>query len=255
MSVNNTKSKFDQIRIHLFGFYWKIVYDWSFSLSALIAYNLLTSLLPLILCLFAVASFFFSDNPDALTNIRGRLVKTFPDQDFSIAADALLKSLSEKAGIIFFLTFAVSVFTASRLLIVADDVLTIIYRIRERRVIAQNIHAIKMLLAFIILMPAILLCSFAPAILTHSEKFYKVGIALSGGLFGFILFELVYYFVPKRQMYWRDTYVESFSYINNLNFFIYLDGVEHYLAQLVYKFLLLFFQYIFMNLCLIMLVN
>jgi uncharacterized BrkB/YihY/UPF0761 family membrane protein len=218
MSVNNTKSKFDQMRTHLSGFAWKIVYDWSFSLSALIAYNLLTSLLPLMLCLFAVASFLFADNPDVLTNIRGRLVKTFPDQGLSNAADTLLKSLSKKAGIIFLITFIVSVFTASRLLIVADDVLTIIYRMRERPVLAQNIHAIKMLLAFIILMPAILLCSFAPAILTGSEQYYQVGTTLSGGLFGFILFELIYYYVPKRQMYWRDTYVESFSYINKLNF-------------------------------------
>jgi membrane protein len=145
MSQSVTKIKTDKLT--LFG--WKIIYDWSFSLSALIAYYLLISLLPLILSMFAVVSLIFGDNIKFQNQMRDRLIKAYPEGGLNDVLNALLNSLSKQAGLVFIISFIISIFTGSRLFIGFDDVLTIIYRIRERTILDQNILAIKMILAFI----------------------------------------------------------------------------------------------------------
>lgn len=218
MLARTTKPRLDLTKAHLSQFGWKIIHDWSFSLAVIIGYNLLVSLLPLLLSLFAIATLVFS--PAVLESIRTRLVQAFPNENLGQGVDTLLKSLSNQAGLVFFISFCISVFSGSRLLIAIDDSLTIIYRVRERPAVAQNIHAIKMLLIFIILIPVIIITSALPAIFISGEEYYQLGTTASSVLFVFILFELLYYYVPKRQMYLDNTYVKSFFYINKLKFFL-----------------------------------
>ncbi|CAF0903423.1 unnamed protein product [Adineta steineri] len=208
----NAKEKFGRFKFHSIQFFWKIVHDWSFSLSSLIGYNLLVSLLPLILCLFSIATLIFQGDQAVIDNIRNRLINAFPkDEGIADIIDGLLKSLSQQAGLVFLITFCVSVFAGSRLMIGIDDVLTIIYRIRERSAIDQNIHAIKMLLSFIILMPLLLISSSAPAVLTKHEGLAQIGTALGSAIFGFLLFELIYYNVPNRKMLFRNTWAGALA--------------------------------------------
>jgi len=214
MSLSNTKLNLNRINDKLSLFGWKIIYDWSFSLSALIAYYLLISLLPLMLSMFAVVSLIFGNDVKFQNQMRDRLIKAFPEQGLIDVTDALLNSLSKQAGLVFIISFIVSIFTGSRLFIGLDDVLTIIYRIRERTILNQNILAIKMILAFIIIMPVIILFSSMPAILEKHESFYQFLTVISSGVFSFTFFQLVYIILPKRQMNWRHTYVERIYFFS-----------------------------------------
>ncbi|CAF1199723.1 unnamed protein product [Adineta ricciae] len=209
MSLSNTKTNCDRINGKLALFTWKVINDWSFSLAALIAYYLLISLLPLILSMLAVVSLIFGNDPKFQQQIRDRLVKAFPEQGLADIIDALLHSLLTQAGLVFIISFVISLFTGSRLFIGFDDVLTIIYRIRERSILNQNILAIKMILAFVIIMPFIVIFSSVPAILEKHESFYQFLTTLSSGVLSFIFFQLIYLILPKREMSWRHTWCGS----------------------------------------------
>jgi uncharacterized BrkB/YihY/UPF0761 family membrane protein len=134
------------------------------------------------------------------------LIKAFPEQGLTDILDALLGSLSKQAGWVFLVSFLVSVFTGSRLFIGFDDVLTIIYRLRERTILNQNILGIKMILAFITIMPFIIIFSSIPAIMEKHESFYQFLTTVFGGILTFIFFQLIYLILPKRRMNWRNTY-------------------------------------------------
>ena len=208
MSTSNIKQKFDHFRSRSATFGWKLINDWSFSLSALLAYNLLISLLPLVLCIFAVASLIFGNDPTTLATLRARLLDAFPQQGLIEVMDALLKSLSNQAGLVFIVSLVVSIFTGSRLFIAIDDVLTIIYRIRERTILNQNIQAIKMLLAFIVLTPFIIIFATVPAVMKNNEYFYHFLIPLLTGALSFVLLNIIYRLVPQRKISWSNTCVD-----------------------------------------------
>ena len=186
-------------------FAWKFIYDWSFSLSALIAYYLLISLLPLILSMFAVVTLIFGDNGKYENQIRNRLVKAFPEQGLTEIIDALTSSLSKQAGLVFIVSFLIALFTGSRLFAGLDDVLTIIYRIRERTILNQNMLAIKMIIAFVTIMPFIIICASVPAIMDRQESMYQLLTTIFSGISSFLFFQLIYVILPKRHMTWRHT--------------------------------------------------
>lgn len=220
MSQSTPKLNLKRISDKLSLFGWKIIYDWSFSLSALIAYYLLISLLPLTLSMFAVVSLIFGDDPKFQNQIRDRLIKAFPEQGLTDIIDALLNSLAKQAGLIFLISSIVSIFAGSRLFIGLDDVLTIIYRTRERTILNQNILAIKMILAFITIMPFIIIFSSIPAIMERHESFYQFLTTAFSGLLTFIFFQLIYIILPKRQMSWKHTYAKLIPFSNNhISFF------------------------------------
>jgi uncharacterized BrkB/YihY/UPF0761 family membrane protein len=209
MFQSDTRTNLQRITAKLSLFGWKIINDWSFSLSALIAYYLLISLLPLILSMFAIISLIFGSDVKFQNRIRDRLVKAFPEQGLSDVIDALLNSLSKQAGLVFGVSFVISIFTGSRLFIGLDDVLTIIYRIRERTILNQNILAIKMILAFVTIMPFMIIFSSMPAIMEQHESFYQFLTTVFSGILAFIFFQLVYIILPKRPMNWKHTYVNK----------------------------------------------
>lgn len=198
------------LRYKFVRFSWKLIFDWSFSLSALIAYYLLISLLPLVLCIFAVVSLIFGENPKFQNQIRDRLIKAFPEQGLTEIVDALLNSLHQQAGLVFIISFIISLFTGSRLFIGFDDVLTIIYRIRERSIVEQNILAIKMIAAFVVIMPFIIIFSSIPALMAQDESVYQFLSTVLGTLFTFIFFQIIFYILPKRRMALKNTSVSLF---------------------------------------------
>ncbi|UJR36500.1 hypothetical protein I4U23_029221 [Adineta vaga] len=251
MSFSTTKTNLDRINGKLSLFAWKIIYDWSFSLAALIAYYLLISLLPLILSMFAVVSLVFGNDPKFQNRIRDRLVKAFPEQGLTDVIDALLHSLSTQAGLIFIISFVISLFTGSRLFIGFDDVLTIIYRIRERTILNQNILAIKMILAFVAIMPFIIIFSSVPAILEKHESFYQFLTTVSSGVFSFIFFQLIYTILPKRPMSWRQTWCGSLVAAVGLQFLLLIfplyvhEFMADYVGQLGFIIIILLLFYLF----------
>ena len=188
-------------------FSWKIITDWSFSLSALIAYYLLISVLPLMLSIFAVVTLIFGDQDRFQQLIRDRLIKAFPEQALAEVVDTLLNSLSQQAGLVFGISFAVALFTGSRLFIGLDDVLTIIYRIRERQILEQNILALKMILGFVFIMPFIIIFFSISIFVERNEWIYRSLSTILGALFTYGFFQLNYLILPKRRMLLKNTSV------------------------------------------------
>ncbi|CAF1164862.1 unnamed protein product [Adineta steineri] len=236
-------------KLSLFG--WKIIYDWSFSLAALIAYYLLISLLPLILSMFAVISLIFGSDAQFQTQIRDRLIKAFPEEGLADVLDALLASLSKQAGLVLIISFVISMFTGSRLFVGLDDVLTIVYRIRERTILNQNILAIKMISAFVIIMPFIIIFSSLPAILQKHESFYQFLTVLSSGILSFVFFQLIYIILPKRPMSWRNTWCGSLIAAVGLQILLLLfplyvhEFMANYVGQLGFIIITLLLFYLF----------
>ncbi|CAF2550713.1 unnamed protein product [Rotaria sp. Silwood2] len=251
MLLDNTKVNLKQFHVKLSLFGWKLIYDWSFSLAALIAYYLLISLLPLILSMFAVVTLISNNDINFQNQIRDRLIKAFPEKGLSDILDQLLNSLSKQAGLVFIISFIVSIFTGSRLFIGLDDVLTIIYRIRERTILNQNILAIKMVLAFITIMPFIIILSSMPAIMQKHESFYQFLTTVFSGLFSFIFFQLIYMIVPKRQMNWKHTWCGALLAAVGLQLILLIfpwyvhEFMADYVGQLGFVIIILLLFYLF----------
>lgn len=213
MSIGSMKETFSRFRIEFANFGWKIINDWSFSLAALIGYYLLISLLPLILCLFSATYLLFGNDEFFVNQTRDRLLESFPQQNFAEIVTNLADSLVGQAVSVFVISFLVAIFAGSRLFIGIDDVLVIIYRLRERSILNQNFHAIKMLLVFIILMPVIVISSSLLALLKSHEKSYYFLIVFLSGLFLFFLFMSIFYFVPSRTMRWGKMFVNENAFV------------------------------------------
>ena len=208
MTTSRLQLRWEQTcsQLRLFGL--KFIFDWSFSLSALIAYYLLISVLPLVMSIFAVIILIFGDDTTFLNDIRDRLLQAFPKEGVADVVNTLIQSIMHKAGIIFALSFVVAVFSGSRLFIGIDDVLTIVYRIRERTILDQNVQGLKILFAFVILAPFIIVISSIPALMKAHQGFYHFLVGILGGLLAFTLFNLIYRVVPKRKMSFRNTCVD-----------------------------------------------
>ncbi len=96
----------------------------------------------------------------------------------------------------------------------------LIYHLRPRTFIRQNLVAIGMLLLFVVLIPLMVAASSAPAIvasLATAIPFLKqnstiatlittVGGILSGIIVGFILFEAIYFVMPNQKISWRNSW-------------------------------------------------
>lgn len=251
MASTTTKLNLNRFNDKLSLFGWKIIYDWSFSLAALIAYYLLISLLPLILSLFAVVSLIFGNDVKFQNQLRDRLIKAFPEQGLSDVIDALLNSIAKQAGLVFTISFIVSIFAGSRLFVGLDDVLTIIYRLRERTILNQNVLAIKMIIAFVIIMPFIIIFSSMPAIMERHESFYQFLTTLFSGILSFILFQIIYLIVPKRQMTWRHTWCGALIASIGLHFLLMIfplyvhQFMADYVGQLGFIIITLLLFYLF----------
>lgn len=251
MASTTTKLNLNRFNDKLTLFGWKIIYDWSFSLAALIAYYLLISLLPLILSLFAVVSLIFGNDVKFQNQLRDRLIKAFPEQGLSDVIDALLNSIAKQAGLVFTISFIVSIFAGSRLFVGLDDVLTIIYRLRERTILNQNVLAIKMIIAFVIIMPFIIIFSSMPAIMERHESFYQFLTTLFSGILSFILFQIIYLIVPKRQMTWRHTWCGALIASIGLHFLLMIfplyvhQFMADYVGQLGFIIITLLLFYLF----------
>ncbi|CAF1475789.1 unnamed protein product [Rotaria magnacalcarata] len=251
MLSNETKETITRIRRQLSLFGWKILYDWTFSLAALIAYYLLISLLPLAVSLFAVVSLIFNDREEFQKRMRDRLTVTFPERGFNDTIDSLFNSISKQAGVLFAVGFVISIFTGSRLFVGIDDVLTIIYRIRERTILDQNFLALKMILAFITITPFIILFSSVPAILESHQGFYQFLVIFTSCILSFIFIELIYVIVPKRQMRWKHTWCGALVAAVGLQLVLLIfpwyvhQFMNDYAGQLGFVIVILLFFYLF----------
>jgi membrane protein len=247
------------------GFFNKFNNDWVMNFASALAFNLITAILPILIAIIAIVGFVFGSlDPTAETQLIDHLKSIFPGSgDFVPLA---LASLNKNAGILSIIAILLAIFGGSRLFISMEGYFDIIYHVRPRGVIKQNIMAITMLLIFIVLtVPMVLAASLPTFILTVFKTlslsqlvgnsvlnfiFWVIGILVS--LFiSWVLFEAIYIVVPNQHISFRKSWPGAIIAAVLLQIYLQLFPlyVKHFLGSytgnIALAIILLFFFYYF----------
>jgi membrane protein len=204
----------------LMGFWTKTNNDWVFNLSGLLAYNFLMSIFPILLVLLAVAGLILGNlSPATYTQFQHDLQTALPQGGtiLSVAAN----NLSRSAGVLFVVGLVTALYAGSRLFVTIENCFGVVFRLRARTFLRQNVMAIGMLLLYAILIPVVALASIIPsAIMQALGSLGRNGVVgllsdVAGVVISFIfacvLFAAIYIVVPNRPVRfseaWRGTLV------------------------------------------------
>lgn len=188
-------------------FWSKINEDWVLNLSGMLAYNYLTATAPLALVALAIAGMALGFISPATFDAYVRaLAAHLPAGGERLVAGAL-KSLSASAGVLLVIAIAAAIFAGSRLFIALESCFAVIYRVRNRALPRQNAMAIGMTLLYALLAPLAfiasgqisgLLSALHLAKATSGNVFIYLGGLIAGVIISFLLFFVMYMFVPNR---------------------------------------------------------
>lgn len=198
--------------------------DWVMNFAGIMAYNLMLAIFPIAIAILGITGLILSGDPTFKASIihqagkiagLGSLVQLAADQ------------LGRDGGILVIIAILTAVFGGSRLFVTLEGILDLLYRVRPRPIIRQNIVAVAMLILFIILIPIMAVASAIPSLLSLilSSSTLKsipvlstltsgIGGKIIGGLVspivgvlvGFILFEAIYFVVPNQKISWRNSW-------------------------------------------------
>src|SRR5689334_12814789 len=139
----------------LLRFWQKMSNDWVFNLSGLLAYNILMTIFPILLALLAFAGFVLSSiSPGGQQALVDAIANALPGGSAGaggVVVEVVLNNLRRQAGGIFIIALIVAVFTGSRLFVTLENCFGVIFRLRGRGMLRQNLMAIGMLLLFVVL--------------------------------------------------------------------------------------------------------
>ena len=251
-------------------FFTKFNNDWSMTFAAALAYSLLTAVVPIVIALFSILG--FALGPRQIHDILQTITKILPA--LSSQQDVIqhsLNQLSSQAGFLALIAVLLALFGGSRLFVGLEGFLDIVYRVRPRTFIPQNIMAIIMMLLFIILVPVMFFAatlpsfilqlvyvvpmlkkfSFISVITTNPVTTYLAG-ALGGLLAAFILFIAIYIVVPNQRINLRHSWLGALVSAISLELFITIVFpfyttyfMKNYVGQAGFAVILLVFFYYF----------
>jgi membrane protein len=207
-------------------FITKLNNDWAMSSASALAYNLIVAIVPIAVALLSGLGFTVGRlNPDVQAQLVIRLEEILPFSSFteSLLQPALI-SLSRNAGFLSVIAIFASIFGGSRLFVSIEGYFDIIYRVRTRKVIAQNVMAISMMLVFLVLIPVMVFASSVPALLAALFENAAINylpavvfLAQSGFLLSalsilaslmasWILLETIYMVVPNQKISFKQSW-------------------------------------------------
>jgi len=198
----------------LTAFWNKINNDWIFNLSGLLAFNFLLASFPLLLVLLAIVGFTFGaiDAHTEQALIRN-LAQAFPSQTGTTLIDAAISNLRRSAGVLLALGIIMAIFFSSRMFIVIENCFGIIYRLRAREIVQQNLIALGLLVLYIILIPLVFLASIVPnalieTIVPTGFGWFLAQVLSSVGtlIVAVIGFGILYLVVPNRRFTLRGVW-------------------------------------------------
>jgi len=244
-------------------FLTKFTNDWSMNLAAGLAYNLMMAIFPLVIAVMAILGFIVG-HLDAVvyTNLTHLLENSFPSVPASHSLiTSALRQLEKDSGILGILAIILTFFTGSRLFVFMEGCLDIIYQVRPRAVIPQNVRAVLLVLLFVILIPLMVVASLGPAfvfsilqktpvgLVPGSSLLFSVGAILGGLIASYLLFQVIYIAVPNQKISFRQSWPGSVVAAVLLELYLALFPlyVTHFLGAFFGAFslliLLLFFYY------------
>ena len=205
------------------SFWMKFNNDWSWNNAAGLAYNLLLSMFPLVIALLAILGFFLGRlDPTAYDTLIGRIGQILPavTSSQSIIKPAL-RQLTKDSGILGLFAFVFAIFNGSRLFLFVQGCFDIIYHVRPRNIIAQNVVSVLMLLIFAVLAPIMIVASAVPALVVSLLQRTSLGQLPGGGFIAglsgivggliasYILFQTIYIVVPNQKISFRNSWLGS----------------------------------------------
>jgi membrane protein len=198
----------------LLSFWNKCSNDWIFNFSGLLAYSLLMSIFPLFLVLLAIAGLSLNQlSPDALDSLAKSLAATLPGKTGGEIVTAVLANLRKSTGWLFALGLLLALFTGSRLFITIESSLSVIFRLRPRDALHQNIMAFLMVLLYVVLVPILFLASSASDALAHAlfpgganAALVRLAGIVSAFMVAVVLFGAIYIVVPHRPVHWKEVW-------------------------------------------------
>ncbi len=200
--------------------------DWDMNSAAGLAYNLMTAMVPIVIALIAVFGLTIGNlDAKATADLITRIQQLFPaNLHTSDIVSIALKSLRQRAGILGILAVLASIFGGSRLFVSIEGYFDIIYRTVPRTFIPQNVMAILMMLAFLILIPLMVFASSAPALLQSlatipvinqipgvaqlTKNAFFLGLAgiFTSLVIAWLLFEIIYIVIPNVRLSFRHSW-------------------------------------------------
>ena len=223
------------------AFWTKANNDWIFNLSGLLAYNFLMSTFPLLVVLLAAAGLVLGAlSPTTLTALKGAINSFLPGGENVV--NAVTSQLENSAGILLVIGLVSAAFAGSRLFVTIESCFGVIFRLRGRDPIRQNLMAFGMLLIYVVLIPIVALASVIPSAILRA-----VGSLGNGGAAAFltqvlgiliatvsaaILFAAIYIVVPNRPVrlreVWKGTLVAAaLLAIYQILFPLYVSRILH----------------------------
>jgi membrane protein len=201
----------------LSGFWKKASNDWIFNLSAMLAYNLLMTIIPILAMLLSIFGLVLGSlSPATEQQFINSITNGLPGGQTLI--QAALKRLAQSSGLFAVITIIVSAWFGSRLFITIEQCFGIIYRLPTRKFIRQNAIALSMMLIFVVLIPILLVVSSAPSFLssavvdkllpnaTATRIWLAVATAIAGFIVASALFLVIYSVVPNRPLRIQDAW-------------------------------------------------
>lgn len=202
------------------AFITKFNNDWSMNLAAALAYNLLMAVFPIVIALFSILGLILGTlNPSAYDQLKVQIIHVLPAAtSASNLLDAAFNQLKKNAGLLGIIAIILALFNGSRLFILIEGCFDIIYHVRPRSVIQQNVMAFAMLLLFIILIPIMVVAAAGPALvfsvlqntplgqIPGSKVFFSLGSIVGGLIAAYILFQAIFIVVPNQKISFRNSW-------------------------------------------------
>jgi membrane protein len=187
--------------------------DWSMNLAAGLAYNLIMAMFPLVIAVMAILGFIVGHLDSAVyNNLTQQLENSLPSVPASHTLIlSALRQLEKDSGILGILAIVLTFFNGSRLFVFMEGCLDIIYHVRPRAPIPQNVIALLMVLLFVIILPIMVIASIGPAfvfsvlqqtpfsLIPGSSILFSFGAILGGLIASYILFQVIYIVVPNQK--------------------------------------------------------
>ena len=193
--------------------YKKFNNDWTMNLSAMVAYNALTSFFPLALALVTLLA--------ALPNVAGsrqsvakQLNLILPsDLQSQINVSSLIAQVNDRSILLTIVSVIGLLWGGSNLFGSIESAFAIIFRVKTRDFVAQKAMSILMVIVFTVLVPTSFVSTFLVSAATttlgsilpgymNGALAVIVGLCLSFAAL-FVLFSIIYTVVPNLPIRWR----------------------------------------------------
>ena len=219
-------------------FITKFSNDWSTTFAAALAYNLLMAIFPIAIAILAILGFVLGSlSPTEYTQLQGQILHALPVSMPPSTVKSLTNQLAKSSTILALVAVVLALFNGSRLFILIEGIFGIIYHVRHRTFIKQNLMAIGMLILFIILIPIMAFASALPAvvlsILPRSSVLPFLGGILGVLIASYILFQAIYMVVPNQHISFRNSWLGALVAAIALDIYLTLFPlyVQHFLAS------------------------